>query len=463
MFKVLFAKEILENFATRRFLMVCLLCLIVIPLGVYVGTRDYQLRLHAYQESVRIYGEDHKAVRDILYRGGAKGFRPPSALGFLSQGLDIVLPNIAESPGRLEKAPVDLRLNNNQSFENLYASFHGPLDLVFIVSVIMTFLAIVFSFGAVSGEKEQGTLRQILCNSVPRHQIILAKMTANFLALVIPFVAALALSLLIFFVHGFSFAGPDSALTATVLALILSFLVIGVFFNLGLLVSSLTRQAVSSFIILLLCWVFLFGVYPRLGVVISQLVYPVKSQQLVLLERNQIRLENDKSLSAAIDKIVESSNNTQERQDEATRDFRAKLTDRLQKLDRDLENRRNTQMRIAVNLSRLSPVSCFVRPMAEVSRTGWMKYQQFNQDLGRFRSLLNDQVFGKYYEFQVQKGGFSTGFKGEGTAPAPTFQTTRIRTEDVLKNILPDAVLLVVFNILFFAAAFVVFLKYDVR
>jgi ABC-type transport system involved in multi-copper enzyme maturation permease subunit len=287
-------------------------------------------------------------------------------------------------------------------------------------------------------------------------------MTANFLALVIPFVAALILSLLIFFVNGFSLSGPDSVLTATALALILSFLVIGVFFNLGLLVSSLTRQAVSSFIILLLCWVFLFGVYPRLGVVISQLVYPVKSQQLVLLERNQIRLENEKALSAGIDKIVESSDNIQERQDEVTREFRAKLTDQLQKLDRDLENRRNTQMQIAVNLSRLSPVSCFVRPLAEISRTGWMQYQQFNQDVGRFRSVLNDQVFGKSSEFH-QKGGFSTGFKGDVSAPAPTFQATRIRTEDVLKNILPDAVLLVVFNILFFVAAFVVFLKYDVR
>ena len=103
MFKTLLVKEFLENFASRRFLMVLLLCLILIPLGVYIGARDYEVRLHAYQESLRLYQQDHKTVQDILYKGGGKGFRPPSPLGFLSQGLDVIVPNIAESPARLCK------------------------------------------------------------------------------------------------------------------------------------------------------------------------------------------------------------------------------------------------------------------------------------------------------------------------------------------------------------------------
>ena len=204
MFKAIFAKELLENFASRRILMVLFLCLILVPLGVYVGGRDYQVRLHAYQESLRLYQQDHKTIEDVLYKGGGKGFRPPSPFGFLSQGLDIIVPNIAESPATaLQKPPIDIRLNNNQSFENLYASFYGPLDLVFIVSVIMTFLAIVFSFGAVSGEKEQGTLRQILGNSVPRPTVILAKMTAHSPILVGAFLAAMILSLLVLIACGY--------------------------------------------------------------------------------------------------------------------------------------------------------------------------------------------------------------------------------------------------------------------
>ncbi len=463
MFKAIFAKELLENFASRRILMVLVLCLILVPLGVYVGGRDYQVRLHAYQESFRLYQQDHKTVEDILYKGGGKGFRPPSPFGFLSQGLDIIVPNIAESPATTrQKPPIDIRLNNNQSYENLYASFYGPLDLVFIVSVIMTFLAIVFSFGAVSGEKEQGTLRQILGNSVPRPTVILAKTAAHFSILVGAFLAAMILSLLVLIACGYSLAGPGGVLGETALALVLSILVIGAFLNLGLLVSALTRQAVSSFIILLLCWVFLFGVFPRLSVVMAQLISPVKSQQLLLQERNRVRLENEKARSVEIDKIVESGDNTQEKQDAVSAEFRAKLTEAFQKLDREQDNRQNAQMQLAVHISRLSPVSCFVRPMAEVARTGWMQFEQYRQDVGRFGAALDDQVYGQYQEFR-QKGGSNVGFKGNGSAPAPVLQAGRIRTEDVVKNVLPDALLLVAFNLLFFTGAFVAFLRYDVR
>ena len=463
MFKTLLVKEFLENFASRRFLMVLLLCLILIPLGVYIGAHDYEVRLHAYQESLRLYQQDHKTVQDILYKGGGKGFRPPSPLGFLSQGLDIIVPNIAESPATaMQKPPIDIRLNNNQSFENLYASFYGPLDLVFIVSVIMTFLAIVFTFGAISGEKEQGTLRQILGNSVPRPTIILAKTAAQFLILVGAFLAAMILSLLVLIASGFSLAGPGGILAEIALALILSILVIGAFLNLGLLVSALTRQAVSSFIILLLCWVFLFGVFPRLSVVISQLISPVKSQQLVLQERNRVRLENEKARSAEIAKIVEFGDNTQEKQDAVSAEYRAKLTEAFQKLDREQGNRQNAQMLLAVNISRLSPVSCFVRPMAEVARTGWMQFELYRQDVNRFGAALDDQVYGRYQEFR-QKGGANVDFKGDRSAPAPVFQASRIRTDDVVKNSLLDVLLLVAFNILFFTGSFVAFLKYDVR
>jgi ABC-type transport system involved in multi-copper enzyme maturation permease subunit len=164
MFRILFTKEILENFTSRRFFIILALCVILIPLGAYVSTRDYQSRLHSYQESVRLYEESHKWVSDVLYKGAA-GFRPPSPLSFLSLGLEIVLPNVAETRSRATTAPVDMRFNNNQSLDNLYEFFQGPLDLVFIVSVVMTFLAIVFTYGSISGEKEQGDRKSTRLNS----------------------------------------------------------------------------------------------------------------------------------------------------------------------------------------------------------------------------------------------------------------------------------------------------------
>lgn len=461
MFKTLFIKEIMENFVSRRFLIVLFLSLILIPLGTYIGARDYKIRLNSYQESLELYQRDHKTNRDVLSKG-AKGFRPPSPFGFLSEGLEVVLPNIAETPTIFQRAPVDIRLNNNQSYGNLYASFFGPLDLAFIVSAIMTFLAIIFSFGAISAEKEQGTLKLILANPVPRYKLILAKITANFLLLIGAFYSAEIMSVLVLFTVGSSFVGLKDILIRTALAMFFSTLLITAFLNLGLMVSALTRRAVSSFIILLLCWVFLFSIYPRLSTLISQVIYPIKSEQLVLLEKTQIRRENEKVLMASINKIIESGNDIEGKQDAAFLEYRAKVTERWQKLDQEQEYRRNNQTQIAINLSRLSPVSCFVLPLADISQTGLMRHQQFMQDVGGFRSALNDQIYGKY-QIYYQKSGVSSDFKGDEKALAPTFHTTWTRTEDIIRNILPDAVLLILFNIIFISAAFVAFLKYDVR
>ncbi len=147
MFRAIFAKEILEALAGRRFWTILVLCLILVPLGVEVSLRDYRTRLQNTNEAVRIYQEETKTASDVLYKEGAKAFAPPSSLSFLSLGLELVLPKIAESEYKFGEGPSAMRLSNNQGRDNLYEYFYGPLDLVFIVGVIMSFLAIVLTYG----------------------------------------------------------------------------------------------------------------------------------------------------------------------------------------------------------------------------------------------------------------------------------------------------------------------------
>jgi hypothetical protein len=104
MMRVLFIKEIREVLASRRFWVILALCLVLIPLGVEVSLKDYQTRLQNYREAVRIYQDQTKTVSDVLYKGG-KAFAPPSALSFLSLGLELVLPNIAETQAKYGEPP----------------------------------------------------------------------------------------------------------------------------------------------------------------------------------------------------------------------------------------------------------------------------------------------------------------------------------------------------------------------
>jgi ABC-2 type transport system permease protein len=478
-FRAIFRKELLEGFITQRFPAVLILCLIVFPIGSYMSRRDYQSRLQNYQEAQRLYESTKKTVGQLLFpTGGAKGFRAPSGLSFLSTGLEIVLPDAAETVKKFNTNYADMRLTNGQGLDDLYGFFHGPLDFSFLVTVVMTFLALAFSYNAVSGEKESGTLGLILSNSVLRSRIVAAKASAQFLMLAVPFLAGVALSLALAPPPAAA-AGAASPWPAVLTAIAFSLLIIAAFFNLGLLVSSLTRQAVTSIVVLLLVWTALFAVVPRLSVIATRLLAPAPSEQAFAQEKARIRLANEKDCEADVDKLIKEYPIAQGRDNigpewqKLSADFRAKQDAIRAKFQGDLmaavdkarqayERKRDAQIRTSMLVSRVSPVSCFVRPMAEIAGTGWLEYKRFTAAADRFLRTLNDQVYSKN-EYTRMEGGAMMRFTGKASDPAPKMPEIRIPFDEVVRDVLPDLVLLLLFNALFFAGAFVAFLRYDPR
>jgi ABC-type transport system involved in multi-copper enzyme maturation permease subunit len=471
MFRTLFGKEILEALASRRFWVILGLCLVLIPLGVEVSLKDYRTRLQNYREAVRIYQEQTKTVSDVLYKGGAKAFAPPSPLSFLSLGLALVNPNVAETLYKYGEPPAVIRLSNNQGRDNLYEFFYGPLDLIFVVGVVMSLLAVIMSYGAIAGEKEQGTLGLVLSNSIPRAKIILAKTMANGLVLIVPFLTALALSLIILELQGSPFAA-GGAWASIGLAVVLAVLFIGAFFNLGLLVSALTKQAVTALVTLLLAWVFLYGVYPRLASAAAQVIHPVKSEARLALEKAQIRANIEKEQEAEIEKLGKAMPEDErssafaegkKKQEEVRTKYRTELETSWQALERESDARRASLLTLTAGIARLSPVSAFVRPLAELSRTGWLEYRQFGAEAREFEGVLNRDVFDKMKLIRMPNGISSDFDQKDAAAAAPVFAYRPAPLEAVARNVLPDLVLLVLFNLVFFAGAFVAFIRYDAR
>lgn len=477
MFRAIFAKEILEALAGRRFWTILVLCLVLVPLGVEVSLRDYRTRLQNTNEAVRIYQEETKTVSDILYKEGAKAFAPPSSLSFLSLGLELVLPKIAESEYKFGQGASAMRLSNNQGRDNLYEYFYGPLDLVFIVGVIMSFLAIVLTYGAVAGEKEQGTLRQVLANSVPRATVILAKGTANFLVLIIPFLLAMGVSLVVLEGQAGTLSSTAGSATSLFLALAFSLLFIGAFFNFGLLVSALTKQAVTALIVLLLGWVFFYGVYPRVAVAASQILRPAKSEARLALERVQLQRDVNKECEAEVDKLLATMPSDfnsaafkagMEKQGEIRGRYQVVFQERWRTIGREAEERRNSQIALAAAIARLSPVSLFVRPLAELAGTGWLSYARFNRQARQFEDVVNRDIFlkqsySRYPGRGGRGGGVGVSNMADLKAAAPVFTYVPAGSEEVVRDVLPDLVILAVANLLLFAGAFVAFLRYDAR
>jgi ABC-type transport system involved in multi-copper enzyme maturation permease subunit len=478
-FRAIFRKELLEGFITRRFPAVLILCLIVFPVGSYMSRRDYQTRLQNFQEAQRLYESTKKTVGAILFQpGGAKAFRAPSGLSFLSTGLEIVLPDAAETVAKLNSSAAEMRLTNTQGLDNLYGFFHGPLDFSFLVTVVMTFLALAFSYNAVSGEKESGTLGLMLSNSVLRSRIVAAKAAAQFLMLAIPFLAGVALSLALA-PPSAAAAGGASPWPAVLTAVAFSLLTIAAFFNLGLLVSSLTRQAVTSIVVLLLVWTALFAVVPRFSVIATRLLAPAPSEQVFGQEKARIRLANNKACEAEVDALIKANpiprdRNTiaperqkwtaefQAKQDAIRAQYQSDLAAEIGRARQAFERKRDAQIRTSMLVSRISPVSCFVRPMAEIAGTGWLEYKRFAKAVDRFLGTLNDEIYSQNKITAVEGGGVIS-FGGRADDPAPRMPDIRIPFSDVARDVLPDFVLLLLFNALFFAGAFVAFLRYDPR
>ena len=195
MLRTLIRKEVHESLLSFRFLFGALLCLVLIPLGIFISSREYEQKRVDYQEALRLYTE--RTQGQVYSNMEAVGFRPPSVLSVLSLGLEPFLPSkVTTSPDGDFRAEKDVEVGNPDSL------LFGKVDLLFNIGFVISLLGLIFTFNSVSGEKESSALRLIMANSVPRWQIIVAKMIGNYLVLVIPFVLSLVIGVLILSLSG---------------------------------------------------------------------------------------------------------------------------------------------------------------------------------------------------------------------------------------------------------------------
>ena len=108
-------------------------------------------------------------------------------------------------------------------------------------------------------------------------------------------------------------------------------------------------------------------------------------------------------------------------------------------------------------------MSCFVRPLAELARTGWIEGQQFDRQVRRFGDVLNRDIFNKERITKFKGVGVGISNEADSHGPAPSFAYAPSPAETLVRNVLPDVILLILFNLVFFAGAFVSFLRYDAR
>lgn len=482
-------KEILEAIIGFRFLIALLLCLFLIPLGTYVNLKNYEQRRNDYLDSMQLYQQ--RAKGQITYDFPAEGYRPPSILSIFTIGLEYFFPNkiITSRNGNFQ-------MISESSINNPDSLLFGKTDLLFNVSIVISLLALIFTFNIISGEKQQGTLSLIMSNPIPRWQILLGKLIGNYIVFLVPFLLSIIIALIVLNISESIPLFSTEIFIAFLSIFFISLLFILSMFLLGILVSTLTFQPITSIVVLLFVWTLLALSIPKISPMLAEVVYPIKSYQVLTLQqelvRRDIEEELDRKRRALYDEIAismtwspESGNIEQAEIQKSARkaqrkydkekmpleeEYQQRIVKEMRKLEQDYINKCYIQRAIARNISRISPISCYTYLMTEISKTGVLEMINLKNNAQRFQDEVEKDIYNQYIISQYGGigGGKTIATRWEnGFDPmkvsVPQLQYSFTTLSQALQTELVDIVLLVFFNLVFVITSHMCFLRYDVR
>ncbi len=487
MFKTLMIKEIHDSFASFRFWLVAALCLLTIPLGFLIASKDYQMRLQESRSEENQYLEASRGQVNAGLR--AQGYFDPSPLGILSAGFRDYLPYKAVTSN-----DGNVQAEKKQQESNVQSVLFGKIDFLFIVTNFLSLLALMFTFGSISTEKELGTMKLILANQVPRWKIILAKIFGNYLVFLAPFFIAVIIGLIVAqLAAGVNFLSR-AYLGPLLVILLFTMVFLLMFFCLGIWTSVISRSTMTSIMILLFVWAMISLGVPRMSPMAAQVIFPVKTEDIFRKEHQALKGQIEEELwqkrREVMDRLVVENKidvdtsgefpdfagiAKQTRYDELFKpieeEFAKRQTKELGDLENDYRRKCDHQMTIASNLSRISPVSSYSFLTTELCGTGLLELRNRRAAAQAFQAQADAEIYSKYVIQAYALGGSRVYGNMEikkgvdyKNLPVPVMTQYRpVQLGSVLQQTWPDIVLLIWYSVLFFAGAFVSFLKFDVR
>jgi len=478
-FKTLVMREIQGAVIDFRFWVVLVLCVSIIPLSFYVSTRNYSQRLSDYQQEVQTYRD---RTGSVWYNMVAEGVHPPSPLSIFSQGLNTKMPykvlTSREGDYRIEYAKPDDKQD-----------LLGEIDFAFIVAFVLSILAIVFTFGSISGDKESGVMRLVLANPVLRRQLLMAKLIGNYVVFLVPFILSLLIAIPVIYMSGIIPVFSKDLFLPILIMLGICLLFILVMFNLGLWMSALTHNSILSINVLLLIWIILGLVVPKISPIIGMAVYPVESRSVFESKKALLRANIAKEQYKEEEELYESLraqfrpissgvssnwNDINSAYDEQVKPIREKyeqqITLETEQLSNDYTMRCNRQNNVVRSISRLSPINSVNNLLAEFSGTGYSEVDNFVQQAKQFQTTVEQTVYDRFeYKIYRSQGGTSSSVKlledyKSQDIPVPMFDNYKhVGVAEIFQQNWVDIALLGFYCLLFFVCGFVSFLRFDVR
>jgi len=489
MLKNLILKEIQEIITNTRSLFVLLICVLLIPLGLYVSTKEYEQNKAAYRDAKQMYEERNKDNKRMEFI--AEGYIPPSPLSIFSSGLSAYLPNkITTNSRNVWSAANDFGINNP------VALLFGKIDFYFIITIILSLLAFMVTFNSISGEKENGTLRLMVANAVPRWKIIFAKIAGSYSVFLVSFLFGVIFGLVLITLTSSVPILSGSYLVPFLVIMIISLIFLFILFNMGILLSIKTRNSGASITASLLLWVLIAIIIPKVSPMIAQIIYPIETEEVVNkqknMKRDEIRLEFDKIRGELMKNIMSERGINLETRDfwtigndpesqaalniydekivEVKRKYDEIENNAISIIEKDYHNQQLVQQSISKNVSRISPIGCYTFLISDLTNTGLIELSNIESNARQFTSFAESEYYSKmrkYYKEYRFGGSTSNGIFGKvdwGSFNIPTMNTYNYpKLGSLLGANWIDLLLICFYALFFFTVSVFQFIKYDVR
>ena len=469
MLLTLIRKEIMHHILSVRFVALLVMCLLLVPLTLSTNYRNYRQSLVDYQEAVKLVNIEETTVNPKLplepEQEVSKLILKPTPLSVFANGLADSLPSYLGMTrnGITQGAPALV-----SSLSQLF----GYLDFLFVVGTVFSLLALLFTFDAVAGEREAGTLRITLANALPRDLFLWSKLIGGYVVFVVPFLVSLLFGLLILVWQGFPL-GELEIFPRVFSIILVSLLYIGVFFAIGTVISTYLDNSKTALIVAFTVWVFAVLITPRVGFISAKLIAPTRTSQSVYMEKTAMRDD----FNAVIDKekwnairelppdengnvIVggENAKKVDEHVKPLEEEYRAKFQDYADKLDRDYKRETERQEQIGETLSRITPTSSLTYLATNLTQTGKGARSTYFQVGDRYYNMLHTDLFSKISDHASARV-FTPEDTVKITQPPPLETPTLGET---FRQSFVDVLLLCFFAVALTTVAFLKFFRSDI-
>lgn len=461
-------KETIANITSLKYFLTILLMIIIFTASGFVFVNRYIQEINAYSIN---YNKNFSGLNDksknfselVNYKQTI--YRKPKLMQLFCDGFEKTLPNTIK---------MDIFSIDNPevvSTTNFFFSRLTNVDWVFIISLILSFVALILSFDSFSEERERGTLSLILSNTVPRYKLILGKYISVILTLMIPLVIGLLINLIIVSLFGFTLNGNQWLKIIVFVGI--SMLYLSIFLLLGISVSSRSAKSSSSIMILLFIWVVLVIIVPACGRIISENLVKVP-----------LRSEVDKRIEEAMFEIFMNADSYGKNAGLMSADLHSKginlparekwigaMTDSRNRINEEYFNQIIAQADIGRNITKVSPVVIYQSASEAVIGSGVVRIRNLYKQLKEYQMILKKFSVDKDKEDPDSWHLFIPqpelrkllSQKPVDYNSIPKFSEQDIYMGNVLKNAVWDIGILFFLNILLFLIVHVSFLRCDVR